>query len=691
MNSKLKFKSFVFGIVYILHYFIFSSCQPIIIKQQKSIFLRIPVNEKVKTTSTSNEKSSLVQNPDIKVTTTIPLTKTKTKSTAAPTVVNLLSNINAKFLRVPNNISGGSEINRINTNPDNTAENNQNSKVIPENIVETNPTTKAIPTKKTKTNTVDILIPENTTNIPAIEDNQTDTTENNPTEVNSVNIAAIFPKIIVQPTKLNVVNRKNQSATLECKAEIPNYDIPVTYQWYESSDKNMQSAKPVINDSSNSSIFTTPPFSEKGIKYYRCVVIPQISVRDGEKLNSVTSVIVSVAYTGLPTVKLNTPNNDAITSKEEWMDDATLTIEGAEQDKWDIEEIKTGVRGRGNYTWKMAMPKKPYALKLNKKLNILGMPKNKRWNLIANYLDNSFMRNEIAFYLSEQIGLEWTVHGKFVDLFVNGEYLGLYWLGESIKVDETRININDGSETMTDDEDKDYLLEMDVYYDEPVKFKSSIRNMPYMIRNEDYMVDTTNRLTRGGQARLHRLQNKISELEKMLYPNARNVRNLDRCSAPTESYSSRIDIDSWAKFWIVSEAMSNGELLHPKSCYFTFDSTNSLLKAGPVWDFDWASNSRSTSCELKNSIYYNALFKATTFREKLKEIWVERSDRIDISSRIEALREELSVAAEYDAKLWDVNHNPGKLNFSNFHGNDDNKKKVLITKLNVVSNEINRL
>jgi len=76
-----------------------------------------------------------------------------------------------------------------------------------------------------------------------------------------------------------------------------------------------------------------------------------------------------------------------------------------------MKNILTSIRGRGNFTW--SQKKKPYALKLDKKLPLFGMPKHKRWVLIANYLDNSFIRNEMGFYLSEQIGMEWTVHGKF--------------------------------------------------------------------------------------------------------------------------------------------------------------------------------------------------------------------------------------------------------------------------------------
>ena len=67
-----------------------------------------------------------------------------------------------------------------------------------------------------------------------------------------------------------------------------------------------------------------------------------------------------------------------------------------------------------------------------------------------------------------------------MDLVKNGEYQGLYWLGEVIKVDENRVDINDGSDNMDDDEDKDYLIRMDTHYDVIVKPKSAIRDLAYM-------------------------------------------------------------------------------------------------------------------------------------------------------------------------------------------------------------------
>ena len=485
-----------------------------------------------------------------------------------------------------------------------------------------------------------------------------------------------------------LISPDGSAVTFTCKAE--STDGTLSYQWYTSPDGSEENKSAI--DKATSASYTTEAFTTKEIRYYFCTVTNTMP-DNGDKGNKTAVEIInfSAAYTGLPTVLITTPDSAQITSKEDWMENATISITGAENDEWNFAPIKTSIRGRGNSTW--VQPKKPYALQLDEKQSILGMKKHKRWVLIANYLDNSFMRNEMAFYLSEQFGLDYTVRGEFCDLILNGEYKGLYWLGEAIKVDENRVNINDGSKKIKDNEDKDYLIEMDTYYDEPVKFYSGIREMPYMIKNDDYMIDDNKVITSGGSARLARLKRKILSIELLLYPNYLDVTNLNECSAPDTNYSSRVDDSSWAKFWLVNEIMDNGELGHPKSCYFTYDSTNNMLKAGPVWDFDWASLSQGNSVHLINTIYYNALFKSDSFKTTVKNIWNEKSGTINISDKIEEIRNEIKIAAVYDSILWGVNHNPNPsvLTFNNFDGHVDFLKNVMNNKLSVVAAYISGL
>ena len=158
------------------------------------------------------------------------------------------------------------------------------------------------------------------------------------------------------------------------------------------------------------------------------------------------------------------------------------------------------------------------------------MPKHKRWVLIANYLDNSFMKNTTAFCLSKMLGMDYTVRGEYVNLVLNGNYVGFYWLGEAIKTDENRVNI---------DEENDFLVEMDVYYDETRKFKSKKKNLPYMIKNDDFMKEE----------KLSTLKDRISEMKYILY--FENFPYKDENILEINfTYSDYTDLTSFAQFYL---------------------------------------------------------------------------------------------------------------------------------------------
>lgn len=480
---------------------------------------------------------------------------------------------------------------------------------------------------------------------------------------------------IQQPVAVSIA-QKGESIALSAEAIGFNKDI--SYQWYQNSVNRNFGGSPIIGATSKE--YETPPFTDKEIRYYYCVA----SYSNKET----TSDVATVAYTGLPALYINTPEGVEITSKEVWTENTTMTLSNVSKSQWNFENVSTNIRGRGNHTWELK--KKPYALKLNKKQEIMGMPKHKRWVLIANYLDNSFLKNHLAFYLSQELEMDYTLRGEFVDLIFNGTYRGLYWLGEAIKVDKNRVNINDGDEDMSDNQDKDFLIEIDTYFDELVKFRSSIRNLPYMIQNDDYMIDENNNITTGGTARMNRLQTKINELERLLYPDYTSKKNTDQCSAPDESYSDIIDVASWAKFWLINEIMQNEELEYPKSCYFTFESTNNdRFKAGPVWDFDWAVLKESNSIDINKTIYFNALFKSPTFLATLEDLWRRYSSRINIIDATEPMREYLRIAAKIDREKWGIHNDPKQ---SSSKGDFDNYVDFLQStvehKIGVVDNYI---
>lgn len=114
-------------------------------------------------------------------------------------------------------------------------------------------------------------------------------------------------------------------------------------------------------------------------------------------------------------------------------------------------EFDSKLHVRGNST--AGQDKKPYKIKLNKKADLFEMGgkdadgnpiKNKHWVLLANCFDESLMRNKLCYDLSEKFGLL-SMKSTWVDVVMNGKYVGNYQLCQHIRVAEERVNVYDWS------------------------------------------------------------------------------------------------------------------------------------------------------------------------------------------------------------------------------------------------------
>lgn len=342
--------------------------------------------------------------------------------------------------------------------------------------------------------------------------------------------------------------------------------------------------------------------------------------------------LVSISNTGLPVVVITTPGNAAIPPKtEDWLEGTKLTIYSSEGGVDFDGEVN--IRGRGNSTW--TFPKKPYAIKLNEKASILGMPKHKRWVLLANWLDKTMLRNATSFHIASLTGLEWTPRGEFVEVVLNGRHKGNYYLCEQIKIDKNRVDIAEVSDS---DPSGGYLMELDVYFDEVFKFHSPVRSMPFMFKDPDEV----------SALQQAYMENFVATLEGALYDDIRFA---------TREYADYLDVDSFIDWWLVHELTGNSEPMHPKSSYMHKDS-GGKLKAGPVWDFDWETfvPYKSNVFVDKEAIYYGRLFQDELFVARLKERWSELKPAFDgVGDYILREAERLAPSAALNNKMWPIN------------------------------------
>lgn len=288
-------------------------------------------------------------------------------------------------------------------------------------------------------------------------------------------------------------------------------------------------------------------------------VVYQFIMRNGETFQY--TVKAEFLLSAIPELTITTtdPSIAEIPSKDYYLE-GTLAVNG--RGGYEDYTGKTEVKGRGNSTW--GYPKKPYRLKLNKKAEICGLGKAKNYVLLANHLDPTLMLNSVAFKIGRLLELPFTNHAIPVDVVLNGIYKGSYLLTEQIEVKENRVDL---------DENNSVMWELDSYWDDEPKFKSTAFNLPVMVKDPD-------------------LTTEQFEYWKKDF----NAFTTQFAKEPLEgnSYVDMIDIESVAKFLITFNLVHNMEINHPKSV-FLHKEGNGKYVMGAIWDFDWAYDYEGTS------------------------------------------------------------------------------------------------
>ena len=358
-----------------------------------------------------------------------------------------------------------------------------------------------------------------------------------------------------------------------------------------------------------------------------------------------------IVKTGLPIIYINTENSKEITSKEDYLN-ATFRINGRGVAEG-LDEVTCQIRGRGNTTW--GWPKKPYLVKFDSKQSLFGMPKHKRWILLANFMDRTMMRNLVAMKVSSMTNLDWTPRCQSVELVLNGKHVGNYLLIEQVRVDKNRVPVTEMAPEDIEGEalTGGYLLELDFHFDNKFQWLSEFghsnewiwgRNdvVPFGIKYPDE--DDIN------NTQINYIKEYINDTATALYG--------DDFTDPEKGYAAWIDIDSFIDYWIVFEVMGNHELGNPGSVYMHKDRGGKLI-AGPCWDFDWGVLSYKTSPQARTgllnskAIWYARLFEDPAFREKLKKRFEELLPKLEtIPDYIDQMEKTLSQSAALNFSMW---------------------------------------
>lgn len=263
----------------------------------------------------------------------------------------------------------------------------------------------------------------------------------------------------------------------------------------------------------------------------------------------------------MPIVDIQTEENAAIKSDEDYVS-AKINVQD-EDGAFDMSDMGVSIRLRGNSS--LGVDKKSYKLKFDKKQNILnlGDGKGKTWGLIANYYDQSLLRNWTMYKMGDVLdNMAYSPNCKSVEVCVNGEYQGVYLLTELANVNKNRVDITEEPDLV---EENGYLVEMSRYAEEN-RFDADTEN--YEIKSD---------LSATESIKEKQIAYISSYVEKSV---------LTLKAGKKEEVEKYIDIDSLVDIYIANEVAKNVDA--GWDSFYMYKDAGGKLGFGPVWDFDLA-------------------------------------------------------------------------------------------------------
>ena len=407
------------------------------------------------------------------------------------------------------------------------------------------------------------------------------------------------------------------------------------------------------------------------------------------KIDELDGYILFRFANSLPSVYVETSIGSQYIIEYEYKDTgakATITNKNGVIEYEDTATGNSEFKIRGNTTRDYA--KKPFQLKLSAKADLFGMGRSKTWILLANYLDQSLLRNSVMYEIGKYLGMQASDFTS-VDLYIDGYYYGIYLLCEKVQISSTRLNIyelekdNDAlnstykqsathvtsgdlinSTILTqysyidgvvnpDDITGGYLVELDNnYYKDELCYFTTENGNHYVIKSPEY----------ASREQVEYIARLFAEMEEAIMANS-GYNSLGK------HYSEYIDIDSFAVAYIVAELGRNYDA-GSSSMYFykdrNIDGETSKIFKGPLWDCDntlgnihknnasstegyWAQN-RSIWAGLTSKNEFNALVT-----QKFENAYDYIFDMISKDGFVDEEIEKIGTSIYMEQKLWGTN------------------------------------
>ena len=266
----------------------------------------------------------------------------------------------------------------------------------------------------------------------------------------------------------------------------------------------------------------------------------------------------------VPQIYVTTENgNGTDLQKEDGYQNASIKILGTDGS---VLSDDCSFKVRGNTTALSWVTKKAFTFKFNKKKDVLGMGKGKKWALVANAFDPTLLHNYAAFELADELGLDYTSKRQFVELWLDGTFRGCYMLFEPVQEGSDRVDIDIES----NDGKKDFLIEYEAKRVE-----------------DDVTYFTVNGLRFAASEPEEPDEEQLAYIKSTMQDIISAIRTGSR-----EEIEEKIDVPSFAKYYVLNEFIKTYDF-NMSSVFFYYK--DGKLYAGPAWDYDMSFGNETAS------------------------------------------------------------------------------------------------
>ena len=358
----------------------------------------------------------------------------------------------------------------------------------------------------------------------------------------------------------------------------------------------------------------------------------------------------TVVYGELPLLLIETEQGRKITDDEVYTN-CTVSVTNCEAD-YEFAGAAAGIRIRGNST--QMYEKKPYRIKFEEKQQVLGLSEgaHKSWVLLAEFNDPSLLRNLITYRFANALsGISYATDCALVEVYLNGEYEGVYLLAEQTQVDET--GVADPSVT-----DTGYLLELEADLsrrNEEGKEGEAWFAVTGYASEKDNSMQLLMERTFDASAAYYVVKSDARSAEQMAYIREYMIQVYDAVyKEKTEAaVAELVDLASAVDMYLVQLIANDYD--NNYSSMYLYKNAGGKLMFGAPWDFDLAYGNFTRHTAAEDTVYVYHLLRQLGeydwFRERAAKRFAELSE--GENSPITRMKEDITTFTEQYAEEFD--------------------------------------